>query len=226
MYTKEQFEKKPGQLFYEILDSQLAEVMIERFERLSVVSCDDFKVMFFTNNYAFGYPELGEKWGTSSYSNLPMTVVPRDEFPDGLVKTAADLKQLFYSGYKQLTSVEELLQFLNHDQEKLEEKYMREAKPSKFNNNQFSGTYTVSGPNRLGEFNVCKLQFRAKRTRRAFGEYCVAERVGNTYRDNSTYIRNFRNGWDSGRMYDGDKRKAKRKFHQQRRALRLLNIKR
>lgn len=222
MYTAEQFAKKNGELFYEILNLELAEAMVERFERLSVVSCDQFKVMFFTNNHMFGYPVLDKNWVPTSFSKFPFQVVPREEFPEGIVATASDFKKLFYNDYTQLNSLDELLEFLNHGQDKLEEKYMREAKPAVFKQSPTRGTYTIGPVTRLGELPVEMVEL--KRVNRWFSVVMIS--WGLTYRDGSTYIR--KNEWPNSipASTNVSHRKAKNLFHRVRKLVRLQNIKR
>lgn len=73
------------------------------------------KVFFFTDHYTMGVtiPEWREKHLTASSTGMPWKITPREGFEDGYVHTLEGLIQLSYSDYKQITTVEELLDFLN-----------------------------------------------------------------------------------------------------------------
>lgn len=78
---------------------------------------------FFTDDHVFGYGILPEEYGSST-GVLPMTIVPREELPSGIINTIEEYKMIFLKNAKQINSLEELINSIETQDRDLEQEYL------------------------------------------------------------------------------------------------------
>lgn len=112
LYTMEFMAKALVRLNKGVLTSKEAMQRTHDARTLISFSAINHKVFFFSDDHCFGSGKL-PKWFVPSTSTLPMHVVPRPSLPDGWIKNTEDYIKIFYQDYRQITSMEELVEFLN-----------------------------------------------------------------------------------------------------------------
>ena len=82
---------------------------------ISAISSLKHRVFFFTDDYCLGVgiPEMNRCGFVPSSTGIPHHIVARDEFPDGMIWSVEDYIRLYYKDYRQLNTIEELLELLN-----------------------------------------------------------------------------------------------------------------
>lgn len=79
---------------------------------MTTVGLGDKNVFFFIDDYTFGTRVLPKCFVPSS-TQIPMHVKERECLPDGWVDSIEKFMKIFCSNEKQLSSIEELVEFLN-----------------------------------------------------------------------------------------------------------------
>lgn len=121
MYTKQMFiNSSPreqilamrGEGTKGVLTLKEAQDRVNRTRYVEVISSITDKAFFFTDDYCFGHGVLPKHYVPSS-TKLPMEVTKRETLPSGLVTDIHEFIAIFQDGYKLITSVDQLVQFLN-----------------------------------------------------------------------------------------------------------------
>lgn len=81
-----------------------------------LVAVSNGEVFFLTDDASFGYGVLPESFRGMSM-RMPSRVAPRPSVPDGWMETAEQFISVFYAGERQLSSLIELLEYVNATQE-------------------------------------------------------------------------------------------------------------
>ncbi len=105
-------DKYPISILTSILTLEEANANIINYGTLITCSSHKDKVIFFTNNHLFNYGLLSSEFVASTVC-IPMNVVPREGLEDGIVKDAEDYLRIFYKDCRLITSVDDLVDFLN-----------------------------------------------------------------------------------------------------------------
>lgn len=93
------------------------------------VSDHEKKVFFLTDQYSFGEDAIPLDFVTST-TNFPLKVEVSEECPEGEITTVDEYVQVFFKDFKQLTTVKELVDFVNDN-------YAPDYRPVKWNVGHF-----------------------------------------------------------------------------------------
>lgn len=80
--------------------------------RLIVISSFKDNVFFFSDNHLFGYTVLPKHYVPCT-GDFPTSVVPRESLLDGKIDTIKKYIEVFHTGQRQITSIEELAEFID-----------------------------------------------------------------------------------------------------------------
>ena len=100
-----------------VLTLKEAQDRVNRTRYVEVVTSITDNAFFFTDDYCFGHGVLPKHYVPSS-TKLPMEVTKRETLPSGLVTDIHEFIAIFQDGYKLITSVDQLVDFLNGKQKK------------------------------------------------------------------------------------------------------------
>lgn len=123
MYTKEailnasaqsKYLAKNGHRFKGVLTSEEAQFKIDNTRVSSVMVISTPEVFFFTDDYCLGIGVLPKEFVSSS-TQIPHHVKKRPSLPDGLVKNVEDYITIYEYDRLQITSIDELIEFLNQN---------------------------------------------------------------------------------------------------------------
>jgi hypothetical protein len=96
----------------------------EAFERamlentLIVISSIKQKVFIFSDAHCFSFYETSSDFVPAT-SVFPMTVVPREGLEDGVIDTIEKFVSVFQKGYRQISTIEGLVEFIDNKRNKL-----------------------------------------------------------------------------------------------------------
>lgn len=119
MYTKEQLLTSShmskmlaskGRYIKGVLTSTEQQELLDRSRNFTVIANQE--VFWFSDDYCMGI-DLPQEFVPSS-TQCPCRVVPRDELPSGLITTVEEYIRIFESNRRQITSIEELVDYLNN----------------------------------------------------------------------------------------------------------------
>lgn len=97
-----------------VLNSEEALQQALETKRLIIHSSVDEKIFFFSDNHCFGYEVLPSHFVPCT-AVFPLQVWPRDSLPDGWIRTIEQYIEVFCSGERQITSIEELVEYLDKE---------------------------------------------------------------------------------------------------------------
>ena len=128
MFTKEailnasshsRYLAKNGHYLKGVLTSEEAQFKLDNTQSCSVMVISTLEIFFFTDDYCLGIGVLPKEFVSSS-TQIPHRVKERPSLPDGQVKNVEDYINIYERYRLQITSIDELIEFLNqNDRRKL-----------------------------------------------------------------------------------------------------------
>lgn len=101
---------KSGRVIKGVLTTEEMQVKVDAGQTITCIR--DNNAFFFSDDYCIGVNYLPQCLVSSS-TVIPYDIMPREEFPDGLIKNVEEYISLHHKDKKQMNTVDELIDYLN-----------------------------------------------------------------------------------------------------------------